>query len=94
MPLRKANSSCRERIREVINDSIDIERRLATHSALRRNKNMEYSKSDEPTNNENNKITWFNVSRADKFVCLMCKKSGHATEKSFHLFKTQEVVLN
>ena len=31
----------------VINDSIDIERRLAANSALQRNKNMEYSKGDE-----------------------------------------------
>ena len=58
--------------REVINDNIDTERRLAVNSAQRRNKNMEYSKSDEPTNNENNKVIRFNLAREDKFVWLIC----------------------
>ena len=58
----------KDTFREVINDSIDIERRLAANSALRRNKNMKYSNSDEPTNNKNNKVTRFNVAREDKFV--------------------------
>ena len=44
----------KDTIREVINDSIDIERRSAANSALRRNKNMEYSKYAEPFNNNNN----------------------------------------
>ena len=83
-----------ETFREVINDSIDIERRLAANSALRKNKNMEYLKSDEQTNNKNNKVSRFNVARADKFICSICKKPGHATEKCFHLSKAQEAVLN
>ena len=29
-----------------------------------------------------------------KFVCLICKKPGHATEKCFHLSKAQEAVLD
>ena len=84
----------KDTFREVINDSIDIERRLAANSALRRNKNMEYSKNDEPTNNKNSKVTRFNVAREDKFVCLICKNPGHATEKCFHLSKAQKAVLN
>ena len=55
---------------------------------------MKYSKSDEPTNNKNNKVTRFNVAREDKFLCLIFKKPGHATEKYFHLSKVQEAVLN
>ena len=35
-------------LEKVINDSIDIERRSTENSALRRNKNIEYSKTDEP----------------------------------------------
>ena len=54
---------------------------------------MEYLKSDELTNNKNNKVTWFNVAREDKFICLISKKPGHATERCFHLSKAQEVVL-
>ena len=84
----------KDTFREVINDSIDIERRLAAISAQRRNKNMEYSKGDEPNNNENNKVTRFNLAREDKIVCSICKKSGHATENFFHLRKAQEAVLN
>ena len=36
----------KDSFREDINDSIDMERRLAANSALRRNKNLEYAKSD------------------------------------------------
>ena len=46
---------------------------------------MEYSKSNEATNNKNNKVTRFNVAREDVTVCLICKKPGHAIEKCFHL---------
>ena len=73
--------------REVINDSIDIERRLAANSALRKNENMEYLKSDKSTNNKNNKVSRFNVARENKFNCFICKNPGHATEKCFHLSK-------
>ena len=68
---------------EVIKDSIDIERRLAASSALRR-KIMEYSKSDEPTDNKNSKVTRFNVVHEDEIFCIICKKPGHTTEKCFH----------
>ena len=71
--------------------SIDTKRRLATNSALRKNKNMEYLKSDEQ---KNNRVTRLNVAREDKFVCLICKELGHTTEKCFHLSKAQEAVLN
>ena len=64
----------KDTFREVLNDSFDIERRLAANSALQKNKNMEYFKSVEPTNNKNNKVTRFNLAREDKFVCLICKK--------------------
>ena len=40
-------------VREAIKDSIDIKRRLAANFAPRRNKNMEYSKSDEQIKNKN-----------------------------------------
>ena len=30
---------------------------------------MEYLKSEEQTNNKNNKVTRFNVAREDKFIC-------------------------
>ena len=84
----------KDTFRGVINDSIDIERRLAANSALRKNKNMECLKSEEQTNNKNNKVTRFNVAREDEFICLICEKPGHATEKCFHLGKAQEAVLN
>ena len=83
----------KDTFKEVINDSIDIERRLAANSTLRRDKNMDYSKSDEPTNNKINKVIWFNVAREDKFVSLFCKKPGHSTEKCFHLSKNQDAIL-
>ena len=84
----------KDAFREVINDSIDIERRLAANFALRKNKNMECLKSEEQTNNKNNKVTRFDLAREDKFVCLICKKPGHTTEKCFHLSKAQDTVLN
>ena len=43
--------------KEIINGSIDIERRLASTSALQRNRNINYLKTEESTNNENNKTT-------------------------------------
>ena len=84
----------KDTFREVINESVGIERRLAANSALRRRKNMDYSKSDEPTNNKNNKVARFNVAHEDKFVCLICKKPSHTTERGFHLSKAQDAVLN
>ena len=84
----------KDTFKEVISDSIDIEGRLAANSALRRNKNMDYSKSDESTNNKNNKIYRFNVAFDNKTICLICKKPGQTTEKCFHLIKAQEAVLN
>ena len=41
---------------------VDIERKLAANSALRRNKNMEYSKNDEPTSRMHQKRKWRPVS--------------------------------
>ena len=58
----------KDTFREVIKDSIDIERRLAANFALRKNKNMECLKSDEQTNNKNSKVTRFNVAGEDEFV--------------------------
>ena len=84
----------KDTFKEVISDSIDIERRLAANSALRKNKNMDYSKSDESTNNKNNKTTRFNVELDNKTICLICKQPGHTTEKCFYLSKAQEAVLN
>ena len=68
-----------------LGDSIAIERTLTANSALRKNKNIEYSKTDETINSKNSKVTRFSVTPGDKIVCLICKKSGHATEKCFHL---------
>ena len=84
----------KDTFRKVINDSKGIERRLASNSALRRNKNMEYLKSEEPTNNKNNKTTRFKVALENKTIRLICKKSDHTTEKCFHLRKAQDAVLN
>ena len=44
---------------------------------------MEYSKTDEPINNKSSKVTRFDVARQHKFVCLICKKPGHTTERCF-----------
>ena len=73
----------KDTFRGVINDSFDIERRLAANSALQRTRNMEYTKSDEPINDKNSKVTRFNVAREEQFVCLICKKPGYVTEKCF-----------
>ena len=43
--------------KEVINDTIDTERRLAANSALWRNRNTDYLKIEKSTNNKNNKTT-------------------------------------
>ena len=63
------------------------ERRLAANCALRRNRNTDYLKTKESTNNTNNKTIRFNVALQDKIICLICKKTGHTTEKCFHLSK-------
>ena len=60
----------KDTFKEVINDSIDLEQRLAANSALRGNKNMEHSKTDEEISNKNSKVTRYNVSREDTFICL------------------------
>ena len=73
----------KDNFKKVINDYIDIERRLAANSSIRKNKNMEYSKSDEPINNKNNNVSRLNVVREDNLVCLICEKPGYATEKCF-----------
>ena len=70
----------KDTFKEVINDIIDIERKLAANSAPGRNKNINYLKTDVPMNNKNNKTTQFDVALEDKIVCLICKKPGHATE--------------
>ena len=43
--------------KEVINDTIDTERRMAANSALWRNRNTDYLKIEKSTNNKNNKTT-------------------------------------
>ena len=58
---------------EVINDTIDIKRRLAANSAIRRNKNTEYLKTDGPINNRNTKTTSFDVAREDKIIIIICE---------------------
>ena len=45
----------KDTFKEVINDIIDIERRLAANSALRRNRNTDYLKTEELSNNKNDK---------------------------------------
>ena len=84
----------KDTFREVISDTIDTEQRLAANSALRRNRNTDYLKPKESTNNKNNKTNQFNVALKYKIICLICKKQGHTTEKCFHLSKAQEGVLN
>ena len=59
--------------REVINDAIDTQRKLAANSALRRNKNTDYLKTEESTNNKNNKSTRFNVALEDKLFVSFVK---------------------
>ena len=85
----------KDSLKEVINDTIDNERRLAANSALRRNRNTDYLKTKESTdNNKNNKTTRFNVALQNKTICSICKKPHHTTEKCFHSSKAQDVVLN
>ena len=47
---------------------------IGCNFALRRNRNTDYSKPDESTNNKNNKTTWFNVALENQNICLICKK--------------------
>ena len=85
----------KDTFREVINNTIIIERRLAVNSALQKNRNTDYLKTDEPVNNKNTKTTRFNVALEDKIICLIYKKKlGHTTEKCFHLCKAREADLN
>ena len=58
----------KDTFKEVINDTIDTERRLAANSALRRNRNTDYLKTEESTNNKNNKTTRFNVALEDNSI--------------------------
>ena len=67
---------------------------MTVSSAPGRNRNTNYLKTEEPINDKNNKTTRVNVAREDKFVCLIRKKPGPATENSFHLSKVQEAVPN
>ena len=57
---------------EVINDTIDAKWRLAANSVLRRNRNTDYLKIEESTNNKNNETTWFKVALEDKIISLIC----------------------
>ena len=84
----------KDTFKELINDTIGIERRLAANSSLRRIRNTDYLKTEESTNNKNNKTARFNVALEDKTICLICKKLGHTTEKCFHSSKAQDAVLN
>ena len=84
----------KDTFKEVINDTIDIERRLAAVSALRRNRNTDYLMTEGLINNKKYKTTRFNVALENKTICLICKKPGHTTEKLFHLSKAQDAVLN
>ena len=44
----------KDTFKEVIDDSIDIDRRLAATSAMRKNRNTDYLKTEESTNDKNN----------------------------------------
>ena len=74
----------KDTFKEVINDTIDTERRLAANSALQRNRNTDYLKTEELTNNKNNKTTRLNVALEDKIICLIFQNPCHTTEKCFH----------
>ena len=84
----------KDTFKEVFNDTIDTERRLAANSALRRNRNTDYLKTEVSTNDKNNETTRLNVALEEKIICLICKKPGHTNEKCFHLSNTQEAVFN
>ena len=84
----------KDTFREVINDTTDTERKLAENSAQRRNGNRDYLKTEESTNNKNNRTTRFNVALENKTICLICSKPSLKTEKCFHLSKAQNAVLN
>ena len=58
----------KDTFKEVINNTIDIERRLAANSALRKNRNKDYFKTEESTNNKINKTTRFNVALENKTI--------------------------
>ena len=82
----------RETFKEVFNDTINVERDLTASSALRRNKDSDYSKMDDSINNRNDKTTWFNAARENNINCIICKKRGHVAENCYYLSKAQEVV--
>ena len=73
----------KDTFKAVINDTMDIERRLAANSALRRNRNADYLKTKKSTNNKNNKTTRFNVALENKTIWFICRKPGHTTENVF-----------
>ena len=79
----------RQFYKEVINDTIDTERRLAANSALQRNRNTDYLGTEESTNNKNNKTTWFNVALEDKIICLICRKPSLNKQQNF-LYSNQQ----
>ena len=70
----------KESFKEVFSNTINVERDLAASSALRRNKNSDYLKTDNSINNRNNKTTRFNVARDNNMNCIICKKPGHVAE--------------
>ena len=82
----------KEKFKEVFNDTINVERDLVASSALRRNKNSDYLKMDDPINNKKNKRTRFNVARDNNVNCIICKKPGHVAESCYYLTKAQEAV--
>ena len=84
----------KDAFKEVINDTKDIERRLAANSGLRRNSNKDYLKTEESTNHKNNNTTRLNVLLENQTICLICRKPGHTTKKCFRLSKAQDAVLN
>ena len=84
----------KDAFRELFNDAIDTERRLTANSKVRRNRNTDYSKTEESTNNKNNKTTAFNVALEEKIIWSICKEPGHTTEKCFHSSKAEEAVLD
>ena len=65
---------------------------MAASSALRRNKNLDYLKIYDSTNDRNSKTTRFNVAQDNNINCIICKKPGHVAENYYHLTKGQEAV--